>query len=304
MGVSTMWHEGIASRLRSRAAPVEVPGHPNAAALLFRTGPLHAAAPAPAPTDAPPPSCSPCVVLYHGGGNDRIFGFGYVIERLLDSGFCVLTGHLSGHGAGGSDLFTLDNVRSRVDALLTLARCLVEERSGEVVVLGQSLGGSFALDQWLRGVRADRLVTVSAPTAIPRHMELLREAGCLLGTAAWRAMLYGGPLKALPAYRGFRRDDFPVRVPPGLHYVKAFAAAVESLDLVRRVASEGPRDGSCPLLLVHGVRDGVIPVSQAQDLAAALSNRATVRLLPRLHHLDPLLDRETVTAIVQWMRAT
>jgi len=286
-----------------------VPGHPDANALRFRFRPCDGAASVPSPPSTPatagprPPADGPgpvagCAVLYHGGGNDRLFGFGYVIERLLAAGFSVLTGHLPGHGAGGTDLFDVDAVRHRVDALLACARRSLAHAQGKVVVLGQSLGGSFALDQVTRGVRADKVITVSAPTSIPRHMELFKEVGCLLRAAAWRATLYGGPLKALPAYRGFRRADFPVRVRPGAHYIKEFAQAVESLDLPARLASLPPHPSPPALLLVHGTRDGVIPVEQAHELSAALGDRATLLELPRLHHLDPLLDRKTVDTIV------
>lgn len=282
----------IPERLRDRADAIDIPGHRDAQALFFQPDPAISSG------RRLPRRTAGCVVLYHGGGNDRLFGFGYVIERLMAAGFAVLTGHLSGHGAGGSDLFAVDTVRARVDALLEAARRSCPPGSGRVFVLGQSLGGSFALDQVARGVHADKVITVSAPTSIPRHLELFKEVGCLLGAAAWRAMLYGGPLKALPAYRGFRRADFPVRVRPGAHYIKEFAQAVESLDLPARLASMPAHPAPPPLLLAHGTRDGVIPVEQAHELSAALGHRATLLEIPRLHHLDPLLDRPTVDAIV------
>jgi len=243
------------------------------------------------------------VVLYHGGGNDRWFGFGYLTDKLVGAGFSVLTGHMAGHGAGGSDLFDVEAGRRRVDALLQAAR-------GEIVVLGQSMGGALALDQRARGVHAGRIVTVSAPLCLRQPTKLLLELEVVGGAAMWRAIRWGGLAGALPAYRGFRRASFPVRLAGGKHYLDAFAEALEELDLESRLcatASAAAHGGGPGLratrdcLVVHGERDGVVPVEQAHRIARALGPCAELCVVPGVHHLDPLLDRDAVSGIVRWV---
>jgi alpha-beta hydrolase superfamily lysophospholipase len=261
---------------------VAIDGHADArSVLLVPTGPALAT-----------------VVVYHGGGNDRWFGLGYVMETFLAAGFAVLTGNLPGHGVGGRDLFEVAAVRARVEALLGVARAVARVGT-PVVVLGQSLGGSFALDQIARGVPADLVVTVSAPSSLRCRTSFSMELGCLRRGSVFRSLRYEGLLGALPAYRGFRRARFPVRTLPGCHYLEAFAEALDEMDLERRlVASPGPRP---PVLLVHGERDGVVPVEQAHGLSRALGPRAQLNCVPGLHHLDPLLDRQVVHGLVPWI---
>jgi len=235
-------------------------------------------------------------VIAHGVGNDRIFGLAYIIEALLESGYSVLTAHMAGHGQGGEDHFTVENMRSRLDAMVDHARSL--SHHGQVTVIGQSMGGAFALDQAIRKHSGDLLVAVSAPVSLGHEMNLGLELKCLLRPSAYRMLLYNGPYDSLPAYKGFKRDRFPVRVPRGVHYLAAFSKALQTLDLQARLADAGT--SFPPLLLVHGKQDGVVPVEHARSLADARPD-ATLHLADRVHHLDPLLNQTVVQTIQDWL---
>jgi len=275
----------IPRRLRKWVRPLDIVGHQDARALLFAK-----------PHEEATGETQQLAILAHGGGNDRVFGLGYAIEALMQAGFGVLTAHMAGHGQGGTDHFSVEGMRSRLDALVDQARALA--RGGPVVILGQSMGGAFALDQALRGCAGDKVVAVSAPVSLDHQMRLGLELGCLLRPAVYRMLRYAGPYAALPAYRGFKRALFPVRVPEGVHYLTAFSRALEELDLVLRLAEAG--QGLPSILVVHGAQDGVVPVEQARLLAGA-SGHAELFVARGVHHLDPLVNRNVVRTLLDWL---
>ena len=277
MGERAVGH--FAKAVKATAEPAELPGDPDAGAvLLTRRG-----------------DSEGCVVIAHGGGNDRFFGLRYIIQRLLDARFEVVTAHLAGHGCNGADVFTLAHANTRLDALVACAR----QRSRTCAVLGQSLGGTLALDQVARGQGGDAVVSVSAPCDLRTGFRLGLEMGCLVNPAVYRQIMYVGPFGALPAYRGFRRSTFPVRTPNSLDYLEAFASAVEATALTERLRTATIPS---PVLIVHGERDGVVPCTQAGELAEAVGANARQNLEPGVHHLDPLLTPRVVTRIVHWLQ--
>lgn len=258
-----------------------IPGHEDARALFL--GP-------------PAESVGVCVVLVHGGGNDRLYGLWYLVDALVTRGHGVIAAHLPGHGKGGADLFSLDACRRRLDALVAEGRRRAAGR--RLVLLGQSLGGALVLDLLVRRGDVDACVTVSAPSEVRLRSAVLAELRALVRAPIYRALAYANPAEALPAAGAFKRASFPVRVPAGQRYIDLFARAVAELDLVRRL---GEASGSCPTLLVHGSADGVVPAAQARALAAALGERAELRVLPGVTHLEPLLARDVVGQVLAWI---
>jgi alpha-beta hydrolase superfamily lysophospholipase len=284
-----------------------------------------------APAKASPGGADPegkggaLVVIAHGGGNDRLFGLWYMADCLIKRGHTVLTAHLPGHGKGGGDTFSLEACRSRLDALLAEARrCAAGRR---VLLFGQSLGGSLALDLLARtggggkggeergggkggGIGEadplDGVITVSAPSRLLLTPKVFSEMTALFRPAAYRALRYGNPYEALPAFGWFKRWAFPVRVEGDGPYLEHFAHALAEMDLSDRLRR---MDGlPCPVLLIQGTRDGVVPVEQARDLAEAAGhgrkaagNGGELRLYPGVTHLDPLFTRNVVRDIVEWV---
>lgn len=238
------------------------------------------------------------VVLAHGGGNDRLFGLWSLARAALQRGLSVLTAHLPGHGRAGDDTFCVAATRARLDALVAEAR----ERSDRVAVVGQSMGGAFALDQLARGRGADLTLAVSAPSHLRPRLAVLRELTVLARRTAWSTLSYVSPWNALPAVGRFRRRRFPVRVEHGRRYTEVFQAALAELDLPRRLSS-APATG--PVWLFHGTADGVVPVDQARGLHEALGHRAArLHLVPGGLHLDLLLRRDVVHRVADLLRDT
>jgi pimeloyl-ACP methyl ester carboxylesterase len=266
-----------------RGEELSIPGHEDAGALLLCPAGVQ-------------PAEGVCVVLAHGGGNDRLYGLWYLVDALVMRGHSVIAAHLPGHGKGGTDLFSLDAGRQRLDALVAEGRRRAAGR--RLVLLGQSLGGALVLDLLVRHGEVDACVTVSAPSEVRLRPAVVAELRALLRAPIYRALAYANPAEALPAAGAFKRASFPVRVPAGQRYIDLFARAVAELDLLR---SLGEASVACPTLLVHGAADGVVPVAQSHALAEALGDRAELRVLPGVTHLEPLLDRDVVGQVLTWI---
>lgn len=241
---------------------------------------------------AAPPSA--VWVIAHGGGNDRLYGYWALIPALLARGEAVLTAHLPGHGLGGTDRFTVEATRARLDALLALAAGL----GPRVALLGQSMGGAFALDAVLRGAPVAGVVAVSAPLALPASMPVWRELGAALAPENWPAARQAPPGELLPAVGPYKRDRFPIRTPAGASYLEAFRRALLALDLQRRLAAAPP---DAPALILHGRSDGIIPAEHGVRLARAYGDRAELALLPGCHHLDVLIRPRVIDRLTAWL---
>lgn len=246
---------------------------------------------------APRARSSGVVVLVHGTGNDRLYGFWYLIDALVARGYSVLTANLPGHGRGGTDTFDLAACRARLDALASRARQL----GSPVFVLGQSLGGALVLDAVARRADFAGFIAVSAPLEVHVGATMLRELGALTRPAVYRALRYGTIADVLPAAGSFRRAEFPVRVHGTQSYVHAIAEVVSEMALANRLAALATP--SVPVLLVHGEQDGVVSIAQARGTASALHGRADALFGESVHHLDPLFDEAIVRSVVDWIAA-
>jgi alpha-beta hydrolase superfamily lysophospholipase len=235
------------------------------------------------------------VLVAHGGGNDRAFGLWHLVAHLLDRQISVVLFNHAGHGREGSDRLDLGSFRARFDAVLQAARA--SERQ-PIVAVGQSLGGACVLDAVARGAALDGAVTVSAVARLDLRLSVVRELAVLFHRPAWLPLRWATPLELAPAFGAFLRDRFPVRVAPGVGYLQVFAEILRQIDLPERLRH---LSRPCPILLLHGASDGIVPVAQGRALAAALGPTAHLRELPGRHHLDPLFDDQVVRLIADFV---
>jgi pimeloyl-ACP methyl ester carboxylesterase len=267
-----------------RSQPFELSDQPGAGALLL------------SPKDARASSTSACIIVIHGGGNDRLYGLWHALSALLNRGFLVLAANLPGHGRSGTDPLSLGSARHRLDALVNAARKRHPGRA--IVLLGQSIGGSLALDALARGTQVDAAVAVSAPASLEQLGSVWGELAMFIRPTIYHSLRYGTLFELLPAFGRFRRSDFPVRVPKGRSYTEVLRELVRALELPARLRM---RPTSSPVLLVQGARDTIVPAGQAIALREALGDSAMLLLAPGIHHLDPLFEDQLVNRIVDWI---
>lgn len=243
------------------------------------------------------PNSNAVLVVVHGGGSDRFYALWYTLAVMLDHGHAVVTAHLPGHGRGGRDRFTLLAARRRIRDLVALAR---QEFPGrKIVLLGQSLGASLALDAVMRGTPTDALIAVSPLIDLKvRWTMLLKELHNVRQPLA-RALQFDTLPNVLPSGGPFGRSRFPVRIAAGSSYVSEFGRAVRSLRLLERVRKSA--DKLPPMLVIHGGDDGIVPPTQARSLAEAAN--AAVTIVPNRHHLDLLFDHDVVAQLATWISA-
>lgn len=180
-------------------------------------------------------------LLVHGW-NAASTDWAVIARQLAERGMQVFVADMPGHGA----------TRGRTSSLPRFVRALeaVDRAHGPFDVwVGHSMGANAALTAVARGARADRLVLIAA---------LVRPARALRGFAAGFGLTPEATLAYLKSIE--RSEAMPL-------------ADVDAERNAVRVAS--------PTLLIHDVRDKVIPFADAQALAAALP---AARLMPTNGH--------------------
>lgn len=170
------------------------------------------------------------VLLVHGW-NAASSDWAVIARQLVERGMQVFVADMPGHGA----------TRGRTSSLPRFVRALeaVDRAHGPFDVwVGHSMGANAALTAVARGARVNRLVLIAA---LVRPTRALRgfAAGFGLTPAATQAYL-----SSIERSEAMRLDD------------------VDAERNAARVAS--------PTLLIHDMRDKVIPIADAQALAAAL----------------------------------
>lgn len=234
------------------------------------------------------------VLIIHGVGSDRFYGLWYLIAFLLDRGYSVMTANLPGHGVGGREKFSLEAARHRLDQMIASAGAHSDE--SRIILLGQSLGASLAIDAVLRGAVVGGVVAVSSIVQLRVHWSMLRELGTL-GSNVARSLEFDRFERIVPAVGPFGKKRFPIRIADDASYVDKFSSVIRTLRLVDRIrrAKNHP-----PVLIVHGEKDGIVPVSQAECLGRALG--VSPIIVSGAHHLDLLWNQNVVKRIEQWIR--
>jgi len=245
-----------------------------------------------------PSSARICTVLFHGTGNDALFGWENLILDLLQSGRAVLSFDLPGHGQNSSTLLSFESVLQGGDELFrSLVPHLPDVTSWEAI--GYSLGALIALDLALNEkMQWSRLVLIALPeeVSISPHF-VLAESLSLCSAVFWQQLQSFGWSSALPAFGRFRRQRFPIRLQPSLSLsYPAFIA-----ELFRQNTIE-PRLHllQVPTLFVYGSRDYLAKTAYGRSLHQRLGRSEFIEVPGANHFLLPLMP-ETRAAILQWL---
>lgn len=175
---------------------------------------------------------------------------------LRRRGYDVLVFDLRGHGRSDPDRLSMGH-RERLDvrAVLVWARQAGYE-PGRIGWVGYSLGGSTLLMEAERNQDL-RAVAVDSPFGdLPAVLD-----------------------RQLAAHSGLPRP-----FNPGILLAADWAFGTRAADLIPIRSAR--RWGDRPLLLIHGTGDDLVPVSQAQALAAAAGPGCQAVILPGIGHTD------------------
>lgn len=159
---------------------------------------------------------------------------------------------------------------------LQAAHALVQSRHpGKIAILGSSMGGTVALLFAAEQPTLAALVTVAAPLHPERFPSRFLTAA---QAEQWRAQgftHYNGQRINLSLLDDLERLDVP--------------------EAVKKIA--------CPVLILHGDADEVVPVAEARELYACLTNSKRLSILPGTDHRlsDPALMGRAITEALDWL---
>jgi putative redox protein len=159
---------------------------------------------------------------------------------------------------------------------LKAAHALVQSRNpGKTAILGSSMGGTVALLFAAQQPSLAALVTVATPI----HPERFPSRVLTLAQAdEWHA-------------RGFTHYN-------GQRINLSLLDDLESLDV-----PEAVKKITCPVLILHGDADEVVPVEEAYELYACLTNSKRLSILPATDHRlsDPAVMRRAIAEALDWL---
>jgi len=159
---------------------------------------------------------------------------------------------------------------------LKAAHALVQSRNpGKTAILGSSMGGTVALLFAAQQPSLAALVTVAAPI----HPERFPSRVLTPAQAdEWRA-------------RGFTHYN-------GQRLNLSLLDDLESLDV-----PEAAKKITCPVLILHGDADEIVPVEEAHELYAWLTNSKRLSILPGTDHRlsDPAIMRRAIAEALDWL---
>jgi len=160
---------------------------------------------------------------------------------------------------------------------LKAAHALVQSRNpgGKTAILGSSMGGTVALLFAAQQPSLAALVTVAAPI----HPERFPSRVLTPAQAdEWRA-------------RGFTHYN-------GQRLNLSLLDDLESLDVPLAV-----KKITCPVLILHGDKDEVVPVEEAYEINACLTNSKRLSILPGTDHRlsDPAVMRRAIAEALEWL---
>lgn len=229
------------------------------------------------------------LLVVHGAGDHKLLYAWPRMYTLSDHGFAVLAIDVDGHGQSPRVLdfpAVLDDVAAGVGWL--------RERYHHVGVLGISQGGCISARAVADGMQAgtldvDALVIMEAPASINITRAVYRSEARILGYgAAWQLLRDIGTV-------GIYREWWTPQV----------RTRLSTVDLIKRLDIVGSvRRITCPLMLVYGGRDAVVPIEQARAVEAAAPPGATFVLVPGATHLSLTIDRRVIRDVALWLRQT
>ncbi len=196
----------------------------------------------------------PVIILSHGWGGSRIVELGRV-EHLRPLASRLILWDMPGHGdaPGTSSLGAREH--NDLDAIVRQL-----DTTAPVVLMGFSLGAGVSIHAAATGTPCAAVVA-EAPYAIPRTPPT--------NALAAKGLPAGLSLRLASAWIGLRNGQRLSWTGDGGPFNRARVAA----------------DLTCPLLVLHGTDDPIVPIAEAHDIANAAPNARLIKV-PGAGHTD------------------
>lgn len=187
----------------------------------------------------------PVIVYPHGGPEAQTRpNFNALFQYLITAGYAVLAPNVRGSTGYGTAFMNLDNTTKRMDSVADLAHAaywLRDHGRGDperLAVFGGSYGGFMVLAQ------------------VTNYPELWAAGVDVVGVCNFVTFLENtGPFR-----RAHRESEYG-----SLEWDRAFLEKISPIHHIDRIR--------CPMMVVHGANDVRVPVSEAEQIVAALRKR-------------------------------
>jgi uncharacterized protein len=227
------------------------------------------------------PGSAPCpaLVLCHGipgrgKAPENDGGYPSLAARFCGEGFSVLLFNFRGTGASGGNFDILGWARD-LEAGLNVFSARPEVDPRRIFLLGFSGGGAVSIYVAARNKEISGVIACASPAEFRR---LVEERGIESFIADAREI-------------GIIRDpDFP----PSLETWGGSFSVVRPLDWIDKIP---PR----PLLIIHGTKDEIVPVAQAEALSQRARGGAELFLIKGGQH-RLRLDERAMDKAVSWLK--
>lgn len=222
----------------------------------------------PGPTDR-----GPVVLMAHGIGVNKE-NFLPAVALVHDLGYSVFIFDFRAHGASDGRVTTFGYLEA-ADVRAAVSWIRAELPGRPIHAMGFSMGGAAVLRVAAESDAFDRIIIDSS---FARAESVARAS-----VIAW----------------------FGVLQTPAWHLGRFWGWLISGVDLAnheprRSIAAIRDR----PILLIHGLADELIPVSEARDLAHAAGAGAELWLIPGTGHLGALAHPDYVPRISAWLNQT
>lgn len=236
-------------------------------------------------------SAQPTIVFVHGAANDHSV-WALQARYFAHHGSNVLSVDLPGHGKSGGG--ARNSIASIADWLIALLDALGVDRA---VLVGHSMGALAALDMAARHPERVRALALLGPAAPMPVSDALLDAAQAGDHLAYELMT--GWTFSPVSHLGGNRQPGVWMTTNALRLMERARPGVLHADLV---ACHGHADGlaaaravRCPVLLVFGQRDLMVPPKNAGLLRDALTNKRVVMVAECGHNMmaeapDVVLD--------------
>jgi pimeloyl-ACP methyl ester carboxylesterase len=235
---------------------------------------------------SPPSQATDSVaVLCHGFLSNKNSATNKALTALLvPQGIATFRFDFFGHGESAGPFEDL-TIRIAVSQAISALDLMYSRGYRKVGLVGSSFGGLVAVlaaAEW-NSARSSALSALALKCPVSDFAEMLRGEFDEKTMAKWRAT------GTIPNVAG---GDGRIRLPFSFYE-----------ECTRSDAYQAARAVDAPTLIIHGDCDEYVPLAQSRRLAAALSGKASLLVLPGADHFfsTPAHFREMTTLISQWM---
>ena len=215
------------------------------------------------------------VILCHGMDSNRNSEKLVHLARVLARRGIITLRFDFAYVGESSEKFADITYSGEVEDLRAACSFMRDRYAGKIGVLGSSMGGTVALLYAAEEPDIAALVAIAAPVhpeAFPRRIlnpEQLQR---------WRE-------RGFTFYNGQRLN-------------LALLEDLEKIDVL-----QAARKVVCPVLIIHGEADEVVPVEEAHELNACLSGRKKLTIMKGADHRlsDPVKMQQALTEAVDWL---